>query len=60
MAKLTPPTSNCMVYGEVGKLPLLIYVDKELISYWLRILNMDKNTLAYTTYIIVLNLCMRN
>ena len=37
--KLRPSTSNCMVYGEVGKLPLQIYVDKELISYWLRILD---------------------
>ena len=31
--KLRPSTSNCMVYGEVGKLPLQIYVDKQLISY---------------------------
>ena len=51
--KLRPSTSNCMVYGEVGKLPLQIYVDKQLISYWLHILDKDKNTLAYITYIIV-------
>ena len=31
-----------MVYGEVGKLPLQIYVDKQLNSYWLRILDKDK------------------
>ena len=31
--KLRPSTSNCMVYGEVGKLPLQISVDKQLISY---------------------------
>ena len=37
-----------------------MYVDKQLISYWLRILDKDKNTLAYITYIIVLNLFMRN
>ena len=58
--KLRPSTSNCMVYGEVGKLPLQISGDKQLISYWLRILDKDKNTLAYITYIIVLNLFMRN
>ena len=49
-----------MVYGEVGKLPLQIFVEKQLVSYWLRILDKDKNTLAYITYIIVLNLFMRN
>ena len=31
MLKLRPTTSNCMVYGEVGKLPLQISVDKQLI-----------------------------
>ena len=58
--KLKPSTSNCMVYGGVGKLPLHIFVDKKLISYWLRILDKDKNALAYITYMIVLNPFMRN
>ena len=52
VVKLRPSTSNCMVYEEVGKLPLQMYVDKQLISYWLHILDKDKNTLAYTTYIL--------
>ena len=58
--KWRPSTSNCMVYREVGKLPLQIFVDKQLISYWLRILDKDENTLAYITYIIVFNLFMHN
>ena len=58
--KLRLSPSNCMVYGEVGKLPLQISVDKQLISYWLRILDTDKNTFAYIIYIIALNLFMRN
>ena len=53
---LRPSTPGCMVYGEVGKLPLQVTVDKDLISYWLRLLNKDESTLAHIIYIIVLNL----
>ena len=60
MLKLKLSILNCIVYEKVVKLPLQISVDKQLISYWLRILDKNRNTLAYTTYIIVLNLFMRN
>ena len=49
-----------MVYGEVGKLPLQVTVDKQLISYWLRLLNKDESTLAHIIYIMVLNLFVRD
>ena len=49
-----------MVYGEVGKLPLQVTVDKQLISYWLRLLNKDQSTLAHIIYIILLNLFVRD
>ena len=57
---LRPSTPSCMVYGEVGKLPLQVTVDKQLISYWLRLLNKDESTLAHIIYIIVLNLFVRD
>ena len=57
---LRPSAPSCMVYGEVGKLPLQVTVDKQLISYWLRLLNKDEFTLAHIIYIIVLNLFVRD
>ena len=30
---LSPSTGSCMVYGEVGKVPLQVTVDKHLIFY---------------------------
>ena len=40
----------------MGKLPLEVTADKHLISYWLRLLNKDKSTLAYIVYTIALKL----
>ena len=45
--KLRPSTPNCMIYVEVGKSPLQTSVDKQLITYWLRVLNKDVHTFAY-------------
>ena len=45
--KLRPSTPNCMIYGEGGKLPLQTSVDKQLIVYWLCVLNKDVHTCAY-------------
>ena len=49
-----------MIYREVGKLPLQTFVDKQLIAYWLRILNKDVNTFSYMVYMIALNLFRRD
>ena len=48
-----------MIYGEVGKLPLQVTIDKHLINYWLRLLDKEENTLAYIIYRISLNLFCR-
>ena len=58
--KLRPSIPNCMIYGEVGKLPLQTSVEKQLIAYWLRVLNKDVHTFAYMVYMIALNLFRRN
>ena len=34
-----------MVYGEVGKLPLQVTIDKRLMSFWLRLLNKEESFL---------------
>ena len=53
--KLTPSTPNCMIYKEVGKLPLQVSVDKQIIAHWFRVLNKDVHTFAYMVYMIALN-----
>ena len=57
--KLRPSPPNYMIYGEVGKLPLQISVDKQLIAYWLRVLNTYVHTSAYMVYMIALKLFHR-
>ena len=49
-----------MIYGEVGKLPLQTSVDKQLIAYWLGVLNKDVHTFAYMVYMIALKLFRRD
>ena len=56
LLKLRPSTPNCMVYGEVGALPLQVSVDKRVINYWLRLLNKHESTYSYIIYNIALKL----
>ena len=42
------------------KLPLQVTVDKNMINYWLRLLNKDQHTLAYIMYTIIFTLFTRN
>ena len=58
--KLRPSIPNCMIYGEVGKLPLHVSVDKQLIAHWFRVLNKDVHTFSYKVYVIALNLFCRD
>ena len=53
---LRPSTPSCMVYGEVGKLPLQVTVDKHMINYWIRLLNKDSTSYASIIYTITLKL----
>ena len=45
-----------MIYGKIGKLPMQVSVNRHLISYWLRILDKDENTLAH----IIINIILGN
>ena len=49
-----------MVYGEVGKLPLQVTIDKRLMSFWLRLLTKDESSLAHIVYMIAHNLFVRD
>ena len=40
-----------MIYGELGRFPLVIYVKSRMINYWCRMLNNDnKNKLSFRIY----------
>ena len=49
-----------MVYGEVGKLPLHVTIDKRLMSFWLRLLNKRESSFAHIVYMIAHNLFVRD
>ena len=48
------------MYVEAGKLQSQIKVDKQLITYWFRLLNKDEQSFAYIVYMIVLKLFLRD
>ena len=37
--RLRPSAPNCMVYGELGVLPLQVAIDKRIIEYWFRLIS---------------------
>ena len=49
-----------MVYGEVGKLPVQVTIDKRIMSVWLRLLNKEESYLANIVYMIVNNVFVRD
>ena len=49
-----------MIYGKVGKLPLQVTVNKNMMNYWLRLLNKDEHTLSHIMYTIICTLFTRN
>ena len=49
-----------MVYGEVGKLPLQVTIDKRFMPFWLRLLNKEESSLAHIVYMTAHNLCVRD
>ena len=45
-----------MIYGELGRFPLVLYVKSRMINYWCRMLNNDnKNKLSFRIYNVLLS-----
>ena len=57
---LRPSTPSCMVYGEVGKLPLQVTIDTRFMSFRLCLLNKEESSLAHIVYMIAHNLFVRD
>ena len=53
---LRPSTPNCMVYGELGVLPLQVAIDKRIIRYWFRLLCKHHSAYSYCIYRMALTL----
>ena len=60
ISNLRPSTPSCMVYGEYGKLPVQVPIDKRLVSFWRRLLNKEDSSLAHIVYMISHNLFVRD
>ena len=53
-------TSNCMVYGELGRTPLQSKIDARCISYWMRIIYGKQEKLCAVIYKFLLELYNNN
>ena len=53
---LRPSTPNCMVYGELGVLPIQVAIDKRIIGYWFRLLSKHHSAYSYCKYRMALSL----
>ena len=57
---LRPSTPNCIVYGELGVLPLQVAIDKRIIGYWFRLLSKQHSAYSYCIYKMALTLFLNN
>ena len=54
--KLSSSTPNCMVYGEVGRVPLQNIIDKRMLNFWHRTVYSKESKLSNTVYRVLLKL----
>ena len=54
--KLSTSTPNCMVYGEVGRMPLQNMINKRMLSFWHRIVSGKESKLTSAVYRVLLRL----
>ncbi len=52
--------SNAAVRGELGRYPTIIYILKQVLKNWFRIVEYDENSLLYDTYLCNLQMVFEN
>ena len=52
LLKVKRSTSNCMVFGEMGKYPLKTVIDKRVLNFWLHLAKGNSNKLSCTFIIL--------
>ena len=48
--KVKKSTPNCMVYGELGRIPLYVNIKARMIGFWERIVNGKREKISHTLY----------
>ena len=51
---------NCIVYGEVGKLPLKTFIEKRMLSYWVRVTGSKDSKFSHILFNLQLKLHQRS
>ena len=49
-------TARCMIYGELGRNPIQLYVDQRMLCYWVKIINAKDGKLNKSLYQVILAL----
>ena len=57
---LNKSCANCIVYGEVGKLPLKTQIEKRLLTYWVRVSGSKDSKFSHTLFNLQLKLHQRS
>jgi hypothetical protein len=50
LLKVNKSTPKCMLYGELGRLPLNFNVELRLVNFWFKIVSGNKRKLSYNMY----------
>ena len=48
--RLNLQTTDCMVYGETGRLPIRYFIDQKMINFWHRVANSNESKLTNIMY----------
>jgi hypothetical protein len=56
LLRVNKATPKCMLYGELGRLPLKYNIEIRMISFWYRIISGNKRKLSYNIYQLLYNL----
>ena len=48
--KVNRSTPKCMLYGEVGRLPLRYNIEQRMVNFWYRIISGNKRKISFNIY----------
>ena len=54
--KVKKTTPSCMIYGELGRTPMTVFISARMIGFWERIVSGKREKISYTLYNILYKL----
>jgi hypothetical protein len=57
LLKVNKATPKCMLYGELGRLPLKCNIELRMITFWYRLVSGSKKKISYYIYQLLYKLC---